>query len=83
MTDPELPPGAIGHTTTAVYLAMVQENEARRIPPSLRELAVSAELSGPGTVHRHIQRLVELGLVERVPAGKRTRRPTLRVVAHG
>lgn len=76
-----LPPGAVGWTTTRVYLTMLREREAGRRPPTLQQLGRAVGLTDRGRVHYHLEQLVDAGLVERVPGGQLTRRPLYRVVA--
>lgn len=45
-------------------------------PPSTREICCAVNLSSPATVHSHIKRLVEQGLLEKVPGKNRALRLT-------
>ena len=61
-------------TQQRILLAIQQYIHQHRYPPSVREIAAMVGLASTATVHGHLRRLREKGLIEWEPSCPRTLR---------
>jgi hypothetical protein len=62
----QTPEEGLNGTTFQIYLYLVKANG----PTGPREIMRGTDITSPGVVHRHLQKLAELGLVEKDPYGR-------------